>query len=78
MELILNGFEARSHFRAQKTLDFQGPPLPMPLVMDLARLKPFRTAPYKQQVQTKFRWRGSDRASKTRNSLVGFSLGISK
>jgi hypothetical protein len=53
MELILNGFEAHCHFRAQKTLDFQGPPLLMPLVMDLARLKRFRTAPYKQQVQAK-------------------------
>jgi hypothetical protein len=30
---------ARSHFRAQKSHDFQGPPLLMPLVMDLARLK---------------------------------------
>jgi hypothetical protein len=30
---------ARSHLRAQKSLDFQGPPLPMPLVMDVARLK---------------------------------------
>ncbi len=30
---------ARSHFKAQKSLDFQGPPLPLPLVMDLARLK---------------------------------------
>jgi hypothetical protein len=39
MELILNCFEARCHFRAQKTLDFQGPPLTMPLVIDLARLK---------------------------------------
>jgi hypothetical protein len=27
------------HFRAQKSLDFEGPPLPLPLVMDLARLK---------------------------------------
>ncbi len=30
---------ARSYFRAQKSLDFQGPPLPMPLVMDLDSLK---------------------------------------
>jgi hypothetical protein len=29
----------------------RAPPLPMPLVRDLARLKPLRTAPYKQQVQ---------------------------
>jgi hypothetical protein len=28
-----------SHFRSQKSLDFQGPPLPIALVMDLARLK---------------------------------------
>jgi hypothetical protein len=27
------------HFRDPKSLDFQGPPLPMPLVMALARLK---------------------------------------
>jgi hypothetical protein len=27
------------HFRAQKSLDFQGPPLPMPLVMMLHPLK---------------------------------------
>ncbi len=39
MELILYGFETRSHFRDQKSLDFQGPPPPMPLVMDLAHLK---------------------------------------
>jgi hypothetical protein len=26
-------------FRAQKSLDFQGPPLPMALVIDIARLK---------------------------------------
>ncbi len=30
---------APSHFRAQKSLDFQGPPLPMHRVMDLARFK---------------------------------------
>jgi hypothetical protein len=38
---------ARSYFRAQKSLDFQAHPLPMPLVMDLARLKTIsvRTAP---------------------------------
>ncbi len=33
------------HFRAQKSLDFQGPPLPMPLVMMLHSSKPLRTAP---------------------------------
>jgi hypothetical protein len=27
------------HFRAQTSLDFQGPPLPMALVMDVARIK---------------------------------------
>jgi hypothetical protein len=30
---------ARSHFRAQKSLGFQGSPLPMPLVMVVARVK---------------------------------------
>ncbi len=38
------------HFRTQKSLDFQGPPLPMPLVMLLHSSKPLRTAPQKQQV----------------------------
>jgi hypothetical protein len=33
------------HFRAQKSLDFQGPPLPMPLVMMLHSSKPLCTAP---------------------------------
>ncbi len=33
------------HFRAQKSLDFQGPPLPMPLVMMLHPSKPLRTWP---------------------------------
>ncbi len=32
----------RGPFRAQKSLDFQGTPLPIPLVMDLARLKTIR------------------------------------
>ncbi len=39
---------ARCHFRAQKSLDFQSPPLPMPLVMMLHASKP-GTASYKQQ-----------------------------
>jgi hypothetical protein len=30
------------HFRAPKSLDFQGPPLPMALVMDLPASKPFK------------------------------------
>ncbi len=30
---------ARDHFRAQKSLDFQGPPLPMALEMDVAHIK---------------------------------------
>ncbi len=30
---------AHSHFKVKKSLDFQGPPLPMPHVMDLASLK---------------------------------------
>jgi hypothetical protein len=33
------------HFRAQKSLDFQGLPLSMPLVMTLHASKPLRTAP---------------------------------
>ncbi len=33
------------HFRTQKSLDFQGPPLPMPLVMMLHPSKSLRTAP---------------------------------
>jgi hypothetical protein len=33
------------HFRAQKSLDCQGPPLPMPLVMMLHSSKPLCTAP---------------------------------
>jgi hypothetical protein len=30
---------ARYHYRTQKSLDFQGPPLKMAQVMDIARLK---------------------------------------
>ncbi len=30
---------ARGHFRAQISLDFQGPPLPMALEMDVAHIK---------------------------------------
>jgi hypothetical protein len=41
---------ARCHFRAQKSLDFQGPPLPMTLEMDFPASKSLRPAPYKQQV----------------------------
>ncbi len=33
------------HFRAQKSLNFQSPPLPMPLVMMLHPSKPLHTAP---------------------------------
>ncbi len=33
-----------------RSLPFQGPPLPMPLVMMLHTLKPLRTVPYKQKV----------------------------
>jgi hypothetical protein len=40
-----------THCRAQKSLDFQGPPLPMHLVMMLHASKSLRTAPYKQQVR---------------------------
>jgi hypothetical protein len=42
---------ARCHFRAQKSLDFQGPPLPMALEMDIPASKSLRLATYKQQVQ---------------------------
>jgi hypothetical protein len=38
------------HFRAQKGLDFHGPPLPMALEMDLLPSKSLRPMPYKQQV----------------------------
>jgi hypothetical protein len=39
---------AHNHFRVQKRLDFQGPPLPMALVLDLlpSRLGAFRSVPY--------------------------------
>jgi hypothetical protein len=41
-----------SHFRygVQQILNFQGPPLPMPLVMHVARIKQLLTATNKQQV----------------------------
>jgi hypothetical protein len=40
---------ARCHFWANKSLDFQGPSLPMALEMDAAQIKKsFRPAPYKQ------------------------------
>jgi len=39
----------RCHFRAPKSLDFQGPSLPTVLVMDLPESKSLRPAPYKQQ-----------------------------
>jgi hypothetical protein len=41
-----------SHFRygVQQILNFQGPPLPMPLVMHVARIKLLLTATNKQQV----------------------------
>jgi hypothetical protein len=41
---------ARCHFRAQKSLDFQAPPLPMGLEMDFPVTKSLRPAQYKQQV----------------------------
>jgi hypothetical protein len=34
------------HFRAQKSLDFHGPPFPMALAMDLQTSKPLPPAPY--------------------------------
>jgi hypothetical protein len=36
---------ARGHFRAQKSLDFQGPPLPMALEMDVAHIKIISSRP---------------------------------
>ncbi len=50
--LILMGANtfARCHFKAQKSLDIQGPPLPMALEMDLTPSKSLRPAPYKKQV----------------------------
>ncbi len=33
----------RGHFRAQKSLDFQGPLLPMALEMDVAHIKKLET-----------------------------------
>ncbi len=40
---------ARCHFRTQKSLNFQGPPLPMALEMDFSPSKSLRPAPYKQK-----------------------------
>jgi hypothetical protein len=36
---------ARGHFRAQKSLDFKGPPLPMALKMDVAYIKIISSRP---------------------------------
>ncbi len=41
------------HFRAQTSLDFQGPPLPMPLVMMLHASKPFKNNRY---INSDFIW----------------------
>jgi hypothetical protein len=41
---------AHCHFRAQKSLDFQVPPLPMDLEMDFPPSKSLRPVPYEQQV----------------------------
>jgi hypothetical protein len=41
---------SRCYFRAQKGLDFQGPPLLLALVMELPASKSLRPSPYKQQV----------------------------
>jgi hypothetical protein len=40
---------ARFHFRAQISLNFQGPPLPMALEMDFPATKSLRLAPYKHR-----------------------------
>ncbi len=37
---------ARCLFRAQKSLDFQGPPLPMALEIEFSRIKIITFAPY--------------------------------
>ncbi len=42
---------ARCRCRAQKSLDFQGPSLPMTIEMDFPPSKSLRPAPFKQQVQ---------------------------
>ena len=44
---------AYCHFRARNSLDFQGPPLPVALVMDVARIKhhSFIASPQKWQLQ---------------------------
>jgi hypothetical protein len=39
---------ARCHFRAQNSLDFEGPPLPIALEMDFPATKSLRPSPYKQ------------------------------
>ncbi len=43
---------ARCHFRAQKSLDFQGPPLPMALKIEFPASKSLRPAPYKTGTST--------------------------
>jgi hypothetical protein len=41
---------ARCRFRAQKSIDFRGPPLPMALENDFPASKSLCPAPYQQQV----------------------------
>ncbi len=43
-----NGTRFAGAISGPKSLNFQSPPLPMPLVMMLHPSKPLRTAPYKQ------------------------------
>ncbi len=46
-----NGTRSASyHFRAQKIFDYQGPSLPVALVMDLPASKSLRPAPYNQPI----------------------------
>jgi hypothetical protein len=48
------GPENRCHFRAQKSLDFQGPHLPMALVMDIPVPAPYKkTGTFNSQTHTR-------------------------
>jgi hypothetical protein len=51
VKVVPNGTRfAHCYFRAQRSLDFQGPPLPMAFKMDFLPSKSLCPAPYKQQV----------------------------
>ncbi len=51
--LGLNGARFATIFRAQTSLDFQGPPLPMALVMDVARVKIIKS---KRHIKKQVHW----------------------